>query len=161
MSFDLISELTRWTARLSMLVFAAAFLYEGLRNGKPLTRRLWQIFACLQILYFLCLISYHFFIREFPQFDVLNILLSIGTLMFCMILWSLRQQRAKQGRLFTPVIASYFLAFLFAALPISRILPPETDAPIYHVILYAMSAVFILRIGLDIKAFFTRSAASK
>ena len=161
MSFYVISELTRTAARLAMILFAIAFIYDGLRNGKQLTRRLWQSFAAIQIIYFIFLIAYHLVISELPQFDALNGLLSIGTLMFCVILWHIRRQDVQMGRVFAPSITAYGLAFLLAALPISRILPPETDAPIYHVMLYGMIAVIIIRLLLDIKAGLRRWAASK
>lgn len=161
MTFDLISELTRWTARLSMIFFAAAFLYEALRNGHPVTRRLWQGFAAMQGLYFLCLISYHLIIQQLPPLDLVNGLLIIATIMLCVILGRIWKKDVEKNRLFAPAVPSYYLALLLTALPISRILPPETDAPIYHVMLYAMIGVVALRIILDFNAAFKRRAASK
>jgi len=161
MTFEFISELTRAAARLSMLFFAAAFIYEAFRSGRSLTRRLWQGFAALQTLYFICLIIYHFVILEWPQIDIINGLLSVGTIMYCVVLWYIWDNEAEKDRLFAPPFASYILALLFMALPISRILPPETDAPIYHVMLHAMGAVILIRIALDIRAALRRRAASK
>lgn len=161
MSFELISELTRWTARLSLLLFSLAFIYDALRLGGPFTRRIWQGFAAMQIIYFACLITYHIVIRELPPFDILNILLSIGAVMFLIILWKTWHKSPERRRSFAPPIPAYILAFLFTALPITRILPPETDHPIYHYMLYYMCAVFALRIILDIWALLRRRAAAK
>lgn len=150
MTFELISELTRWTARLSMLIFAAAFLYDGLRNGQPLIKYLWQGFAVLQGLYFALLILYHIIISELPPFDLLNGLLAIASLMTVIIILRAFKSTPQKNRLFAPALAGYYLAVIYTVLPISRILPAETNAPIYFIILYAVLGVLTLRIVLDI-----------
>lgn len=144
-----------------MMVFALAFLYDAFRTGKMLTRQLWRGYSALQGLYFTALITYHVIIAQRPQIDILNGLLIIGSLMFFIILRRVWTQVPQKGRLFAPPLASYYLAFLYASLPISRILPPETDAPIYHHILYVMAGVFILRLMLDLYAALRRKAAAK
>jgi len=150
MTFELTSELTLWTARLSMIVFALAFLYDGLRNGQPLIKYLWQGFAVLQGLYFTLLILYHIIISELPPFDLLNGLLAIASLMTVIIILRAFKSEPQKNNLFAPAFASYYLAVVYTALPISRILPAETNALIYYVMLYAMMGVLTLRIVLDI-----------
>jgi len=151
MTFDLISELTRWTARGAMVLFAAAFLYEALRNGKPLTKYLWQGFAVLQGGYFALIILYHIIISDTPPLDLLNGLLAIASLMVVIISLRAIKTVPQINRLFVPAFASYYLALIYTALPVSRILPAETNAPIYHLMLYIMLGVLILRIILDMR----------
>ncbi|MEP6344045.1 MAG: hypothetical protein ABJ275_12095 [Maricaulaceae bacterium] len=152
MSFELISELTRWAARLSLILFALAFLFDGFRTDHKSIRTCWAAYSALMLLYFTSLIIYHLVIRELPSFDLLNGLLSLGVILFLVSLWRRRKTRPTAKALFAPIIPSYYLAFLYTALPISRILPAETNHPIYHIMLYGMGALFMVRIALDIKA---------
>ena len=154
MSFELISEITRWTARLSFILFATAFVLDGVRNGHRVVRKLWQAYAATMLIYFISLTAYHFIINQWPQFDLLNGLLSIGALLFLASLWTRRNTQPTSGHLFAPLIPSYYLAVLYLLLPISRILPVETNHLIYHLMLYSMGVLFILRVGLDIRARF-------
>ncbi len=133
-----------------MIVFAAAFLYDGLRNGQPLIKYLWQGFAVLQGLYFTLLILYHIIISERPSLDLLNGLLAIASLITVIIILRALKSAPQKNRLFAPIFAGYYLAVIYTVLPISRILPAETNAPIYYIMLYAMMGVLALRIILDI-----------
>lgn len=152
MSFEIISEITRWAARLSLILFALAFIVDGFRTGQKLVRTLWAAYAAVMLLYFSSLIIYHFVIHELPPFDLLNGLLSLGAALFLISIWRRRKTQPTAKTLFAPIIPSYYLAFIYTAIPISRILPAETNAPIYHLMLYSMGALFIVRIALDIKA---------
>ena len=160
MSFELISEITRWTARLSFILFAIAFVYDGFRTGHKLVRRLWQAYVANMLLYFATLITYHLIIRHWPSFDILNGLLSLGVILFLTGFIIRFKKQAQAGHLCVPIPTSYYLAFLYTVLPISRILPAETNHLIYHLMLYSMGAIFIFRISLDIKARFKRPPAT-
>ena len=154
MSFELIADLTRWTARISMLIFSISFIYEAVRNGHNRVKYLWRAFVAAHLLHMVCVASYFMIIQQAPSADPLTAILIFGLAMIIWIAFKSLKQAVSKGRLFAPWFASWSLALIFTATPISRILPAETNHPIYHFMLYAMLAVLALRIFLDVKTKF-------
>lgn len=160
MSFELIADLTRWTARLSMLIFAFAFIYDGLRRANFGARNLWRGFFIVHMCHMFCVICYFIIANEAPTLDPLTSILSIALLMVFWIGMQSFTKAPKSDKIFASHLAAWTIALIFTATPISRILPAETNHPIYHIMLYGMLGVLGVRIVLDIKAGISRRAAA-
>jgi len=146
MDFEVIAEFTRISARLSLVLFALAFTFEALRDGKSRIRLLWGSFIFAHAVHLGSLVFYFNALGESPKLEPVLILLVVGVFaLVWMTVILLKNNTAKNQLYITPIIG-WYLWFLFTATHITRLLDIETAAAINWILLFVMLSAGGLRV---------------
>ncbi|PHR93765.1 MAG: hypothetical protein COA69_03810 [Robiginitomaculum sp.] len=146
MGFEAIAEFTRVFARISLILFAMAFVVEALRDGKSRTRLLWASFLCAHIIHLASLMLYYNALGESPKLDPVLALLIVGVAALGWMIFITLKTTAIKNRLYITPAIGWYLWFLFTATHVSRLLDTERAGAINWVLLTVMLLAGAVRI---------------
>lgn len=146
MDFETIAEFTRIFARISLILFALAFVAEALRDGNSRIRVLWAGFLCAHIIHLASLVPYYTALGENPKLEPVLALLIVGVATLIWVILITLKTRAVKNRLYIMPSIGWYLWFLFTATHVSRLLDTERAGTINWVLLTVMLLAGVMRI---------------
>lgn len=147
MSFDVVAELTRWTARLSLFLFVLAFVFDVQRVREGTKQLLWLFFVIAHATHLGFVLLYFVELRELPKFDFVLVLLCLGLIAFLRISTSVLRPTIKTREFIAPAYDVWLLWFLFGATHVSRLIEPGRSGLINWVLL----TIVFLGLGLRLR----------
>ena len=134
LSFDLIAELTRITARVSLLVFCVAFVLDARTTSGRTERRAFGLFIITHFIHLGFVALYYVSLGAPPEFEPILVILGAGVL--ALLLIALRLFQAA-GAPVTPWPIAWFLWMLFAGTHLLRLMDAERAGAINIALLSA------------------------
>jgi len=144
MDFEIIAELTRLTARLSLSLFCMAFVIDAMM-GK-MTRFYYGLFIAAHVVHLAMVALYFQAAGHGPEVTPALGLLGLGLVAFVWLSAAIFRGRPA------PQVAAWYIWFLFGATHISRLLDPERAGAINWLLLGVVLAAGAVRIALGLAA---------
>lgn len=143
MSFEVIAEITRITARLSLILFMIAFVTDVLSVQFESRRRLWISFIAAHIVHLGFVIAYYVSLGEPPKINIILALLVVGLVAMGWLGVMAINPRQRGGGAVAPAVASWYIWSLFIGTHITRLLNPDRAGAINWLLLgFAVAAGF-------------------
>ncbi|MEZ5891552.1 MAG: hypothetical protein R3C58_00160 [Parvularculaceae bacterium] len=144
LDFDTIAEFTRLTARLSLSLFCVAFVIDAMK-GKA-TGFFYALFIVAHLVHLGFVAAYYMTAGHGPELSPVLGLLVLGLAALAWLATAVFRARPA------PLIAVWFLWFLFAATHVSRLLDPERAGAINWVLLAVALSAAAARLYLGLVA---------
>ncbi|MBD2843041.1 hypothetical protein [Erythrobacter rubeus] len=125
MEFETVAVATRITARISLVLFAFAFVAETIKFGRNHYSLVWGSFVLAHIVHMICVVAYFIVLGEPPELTPALGTLVAGLVALGWIATDLIRKRIASASRMMPTVCSWYLWFLFCMAHVSRLLDPE------------------------------------
>ena len=139
-------ELARWTARLSLAAFLAAFAGEAGALSAPTKRRLYLLFVGCHVVHLSAVAAYLITLGEPPESlgKLSFLVLGVLVMLFC-LQQVLRKREQPEGRVVS-AWAVWYLWLLFGVTHLTRLFDPTRPRLLHGLLLMAVIGAALLRV---------------